>query len=113
MERIERKIGEIFEYNGEWYQCIENSRCGFCDYGELGTCNSIACGNDERHDKKNVIFKKLKKVGEPYYSKHLGKSYQRYKTYIPAVGNNFKIRVEPVEHVGRNEIFIEIKGEIM
>ena len=20
---MERKIGEIFEYNGEWYQCVE------------------------------------------------------------------------------------------
>lgn len=24
---MERKIGEIFEYNGEWYQCVEGNSC--------------------------------------------------------------------------------------
>ena len=24
---MERKIGEIFEYNGEWYQCVPNKEC--------------------------------------------------------------------------------------
>ena len=28
---MERKIGEIFEYNGEWYQCIEGYNCKDCD----------------------------------------------------------------------------------
>lgn len=67
------------------------------------------CSRNYRTDKKNVIFKKLEKVGEPFYSKYFGKFYQMYRTYIPAVGSNFKVRVTPVEYVGRNEIFIEIK----
>ena len=28
---MERKIGEIFEYNGEWCQCIEGYNCKDCD----------------------------------------------------------------------------------
>lgn len=23
---MERKVGEIFEYNGEWYQCVEQPK---------------------------------------------------------------------------------------
>ena len=113
---MEHKIGEIFEYNGEWYQCLESNycscdycSCNYCDFGELGDCDNIACGSGERNDNKEVHFKKLEKVGKPFYSKFFGKFYQMYKTYIPAVGSNFKIRVTPVEYVGRNEIFIEIK----
>ena len=26
----ERKIGEIFEYNGDWYQCIKGNTCNDC-----------------------------------------------------------------------------------
>ena len=28
---MERKIGEIFECQGEWYQCVEDSGCISCD----------------------------------------------------------------------------------
>lgn len=109
---MERKIGEIFEYNGEWYQCMKGNTCNDCAFYR-SSCGSLtgkgSCRHDFRGDATNVIFKKLEKVGESFYSKYLGNSYQRYKTYIPAVGSNFKIRVTPVEYVGRNEIFIEIK----
>ena len=66
-----RKIGEIFEYNGEWYQCLESNSCR-CDY-----CDIIACASGERKDGKEVHFKKLEKVGEPY--EHYEKLYQCYK----------------------------------
>ena len=103
---MERKIGEIFEYNGEWYQCIEG-RCRDCYFSEERfLCKQFITKN---FCTSGIIFKKLKKVGEPFYSKFFGKFYQMYKTYIPAVGRNFKIRVTPVEYVGSNEIFIEIK----
>ena len=107
---MEIKEGEIFEYNDEWYQCIVENGCENCAFNER-KCYTIVdeCGADRRKDNKNVIFKKLEKVGEPFYSKFFGKFYQMYKTYIPAVGSNFKIRVTPVEYVGRNKIFIEIK----
>lgn len=71
---MERKIGEIFEHNGEWYQCLESNicRCDYCDYGELGGCNKIACASGERSDNKEVCFKKLEKVGDPFSDKLFG-----------------------------------------
>ena len=81
---MERKIGEIFEYNGEWYKCMENTGCKLCDFCEEdGSCKMMDkdmwCNPDNRRDKTPVIFKKLEKVGEPY--KSMGKCFQVYKTY--------------------------------
>ena len=76
---MERHIGEIFEYNGEWYQCIIG-HCNQCSFDEAGTCKFI--GNPYcayRNDKKLVCFKKLEKVGEPFTI--VGKLYQHYKVF--------------------------------
>lgn len=83
---MERKIGEIFEYNGEWYQCVEDisyngcDNChvneGMCDYNVTGYCHSLF-----RNDCISVCFKKLKKVGRPYNK--LGIVVQKYKVDIP------------------------------
>lgn len=82
---MERKIGEIFEYNGEWYQCLESDscRCDYCDY--LGDCNKIACTSGERSDDKEVCFKKLEKVGEPYVGNN--GTFQSYKLAMPIYGD--------------------------
>lgn len=71
---MERKIGEIFEYNGEWYQCIHTKSLG-CENCDLDTKSNIHCSDVfeirgeclscYRKDGKSVIFKKLEKVGEP------------------------------------------------
>ena len=69
---MERKIGEIFEYDGEWYQCVEGvdtTNCSDCDI--QGYCirvkpNDVGQCLQWRSDKKKAIFKKLEKVGEPY-----------------------------------------------
>ena len=82
---MERKIGEIFEHDGEWYQCIIGhcNQCSFdeeCSFNEAGTCKFI--GNSYcayRNDKKLACFKKLEKVGEPFTSG--GKLYQHYKVF--------------------------------
>lgn len=78
---MERKIGEIFEYNGEWYQCVKGD-CTKCDFfikrGCVSPLNTV-CGKRIRKDKQNVIFKKLEKVGEPFTS--VGKLYQYYKVF--------------------------------
>ena len=70
---MERKIGEIFEYNGEWYQCIVGNGCENCAFNERKcytfTDNNDPIGDccaDRRKDNKDVIFKKLEKVGKPY-----------------------------------------------
>ena len=65
-----RKIGEIFKYEGEWYQCVENSVswCASCDFREKD-CNTLPlgpCDAIRRSDKRCAIFRKLEKVGDPY-----------------------------------------------
>lgn len=84
---MERKVGEIFEYNEEWYQCIvqpkgtEGQSCSICSMNFGGKCpiHVIECAMEGRSDGKSVIFKKLEKVGEPF--KSMGNCYQVYKTY--------------------------------
>ena len=80
---MERKIGEIFEYNGEWYQCVESQdgSCKHCDMNFEGKCPIPIkkCTESGRSDKSYVIFKKLEKVGEPY---------ERY------IGSNKSIKVQ-------------------
>ena len=81
---MERKIGEIFEYNGEWYQCEDwaVNPCSKCDfYGEGICCDEFPCTSSQRKDKKYVFFKKLEKVGEPYNKS--GIMVQKYKADIP------------------------------
>lgn len=73
---MERKVGEIFEYNGEWYQCIHTKSLG-CESCDLATKSDIHCSDVfeirgeclscYRKDSKSVIFKKLEKVGEPHF----------------------------------------------
>jgi len=67
---MERNIGEIFEYNGEWLQCVEQPKkydktvCALCAFQGNGNCELDRCSGTYRSDKKFVIFKKLEKVGE-------------------------------------------------
>ena len=69
---MERKVGEIFEYNGEWYQCVRGEICADCTFVKKH-CNENplfeaigSCSKFYRKDATSVIFKKLEKVGEPY-----------------------------------------------
>lgn len=90
---MERKIGEIFEYNGEWYQCKKSDPAvnadGIMDCCEgcsmtASECADFNCSDYERLDKTQVIFKKLEKVGEPYSDYcPTGRTihFQRYKCY--------------------------------
>ena len=83
---MERKVGEIFEYNGEWYQCIHTKSFG-CENCNLTVQNNIhcidafkirgECLSSNRKDGKSVIFKKLEKVGEPFV--YEGKVLQRLR----------------------------------
>ena len=81
-----RKIGEIFEYNGEWYQCVKsNDTCNGCagKFQPYSFCNGFK-------ECVGKIFKKLEKVGKPY--EHYEKFYQCYKlpmeTEIRLLPNN-------------------------
>ena len=84
---MEHKIGEIFEYNGEWCQCLEEKTCTCfgCDFRDHN-CDDISlkevkgsCQSERRKDNKSVIFKKLKKVGDPYILED--KKFQKYKVF--------------------------------
>ena len=88
---MEWRIGEIFKYNGEWYQCVEGGCCNCCDLLENGMCVSDfslngSCFSHQREDKTKVLFKKLEKVDEIYSEN--GKLFQKYKVYRPVVGIN-------------------------
>ena len=98
----EWKIGEIRQIDNEWYQCLESSSCR-CDYGELGDCHKIACASGERSDDKEVYFKKLKKVGLPYYNSD-NKLCQEYKCYIVPL-----ITDDIVYVLADNRVVIEVK----
>ena len=80
---MERKIGEIFEFNGEWYQCVKSpdGSCKHCDMNFAGKCPIPIkeCVASSRSDLSYVIFKKLEKVGEPFTI--VGKLYQYYKVF--------------------------------
>ena len=85
---MERKIGEIFEHNGEWYQCADwaVNPCSKCDFdGEGICCDELPCTSSQRKDKKYVFFKKLEKVGEPFSCNYYGDKrlimMQEYRAY--------------------------------
>ena len=73
---MERKIGEIFEYKGEWYQCIEG-RCRDCYFSE----KRFLCKQFITKDfcTSGIIFKRLEKVGGLYEFQK--RTIQTYKLY--------------------------------
>ena len=81
---MERKICEIFEYNGEWYQCVKDDMydyCKGCASFENLTCKS-SYGNRDCWLK--ATCKKLEKVGEPYAEGNSivsERMFQKYRTY--------------------------------
>ena len=108
---MERKIGEIFEYNGAWYQCVKDdypfncNECCFYNRGDKKCSEELTgyCSSGYRSDGKEIIFKKLEKVGEPYeFDGHLFQSYRTFEVPIftenyatvRELGNNSKISIE-------------------
>lgn len=114
---MNREIGEIFELNNEWYQCIEQPEefddtvCDLCDFHGIGNCALDKCSGTYRSDKKGVIFKKLEKIGEPL--KINGKIYQRlispYEFDNCSMCAFRNISCKDVISCYYNYIFIEIK----
>ena len=61
---MERKIGEVFTYNGKTYQVVESNTCEGCTFMKNGHCFSISkllglCSYTNRTDKTGVIFKEI------------------------------------------------------
>lgn len=111
---MERQVGEIFEYNGEWYQCMEGTGCYRCAFNYDG--NTCIVDNPYctcRSDKKNVIFKKLEKDGVPFSCNYYGDNrlimMQEYKLYnLDDVANEDKIPMYITDYKHKR-IAIEIK----
>lgn len=87
---MEHKIGEIFEFGSEWYQCLKGISCKECDFsGNNITCDiycAITCTRKGRSDDTSVVFKKLDKIGEPYTLEN--KKFQKYRVfYTPYIYN--------------------------
>ena len=62
---MERKIGEVFTYNGKLYQVVKGSLCNDCAFMKNGNCyldNKLLgpCDYIKRTDKTSVIFKEIK-----------------------------------------------------
>ena len=99
---MERKIGEIFEYDGEWYQCVKSMiycpDCAFfkrdCRHLGLGKCDAI-----RRSDNENVVFKKLEKVGEPFSCGYYG------GTELIMM-QEYKVQEIRVVHTGKVPIYV-------
>ena len=116
---MERKIGEIFEHNGEWYQCVTGRYCDDCAFRN-DNCEEREritlkeqltkeettglCVAKLRSDCKSVIFKKLEKVGEPYPL--YGHIVQRY------VGVKFPVALTEKRFINCNEINNTIDIEV-
>lgn len=101
----EWKIGEIKQINGEWYQCIVAIQgCRECSFRAQDYCTRRSeCMSIERSDEKSVIFKKLEKVGLPYYNSD-NKLCQEYKCYIVPL-----ITDDIVYVLADNRAIIEVK----
>lgn len=59
---MERKIGEVFTYNGKTYQVVKGSECENCDIsGHCISSSSIVgpCFKGNRSDNTNIIFKEI------------------------------------------------------
>ena len=61
---MERKIGEVFTYNGKTYQVVKDNTCKGCAFMKNGHCFSISkllglCSYTSRTDKTGVIFKEI------------------------------------------------------
>ena len=60
---MERKIGEIFTYNGKIYQVVKSDICANCAFRE-NDCSILRsriglCVSSTRFDKTNVVFKEI------------------------------------------------------
>ena len=106
-----RQIGEVFEHNGEWYQCVKGDICADCAFVKKH-CNENplfeaigSCSKFYRKDATSVIFKKLEKVREPYDD--CGTILQRFRIHTNVT--NVDTKGLELHIYSNNTIGIEIK----
>ena len=59
---MERKINEVFDFEGIKLQCVASMGCEGCYHP--GPCSGNRCGSEQRSDKTSVIFKEIKNMEE-------------------------------------------------
>lgn len=119
---MERKIGEIFNYQDNLYQCIKSITCTNCGFNNNGCLadKHITGGCSGRLDGASVIFRKLEKIGNPIMVEN--KSYQKIKVPDSLCNNcafydnfsrncklSYYINHQPAYSCLKDEIFVEIK----
>lgn len=119
---MERKIGEIFNYQDNLYQCIKSITCTNCGFNNKGCLADKHITGDcsSRLDGALVIFRKLEKVGNPIMVEN--KSYQKIKVPDSLCNNcafydnfsrncklSYYINHQPAYSCLKDEIFVEIK----
>ena len=110
---MERKIGEIFECNGEWYQAINNadgimcSGCAFVNENNECEVNKKVVGSCDCKNDNKLIFKKLEPIGDPYPL--YGHIVQRYA----GITSPFSLPREPYHcfNLNNSTIDIEVKQD--
>ena len=114
---MERKIGEIFEYNGEWHQCLEEKYCNGCVFRDA-KCDDVRkilgnCSVRNRSDKKSICFKKLEKVGKPFSCNYYGDArlvmMQEYQLFDENVTYCYSMPPMYITDYKHKRIAIEIK----
>ena len=65
---MERKVGEIFTYQGKTYQVIISAKCTNCAFFSCDCSNFRkvrgVCTSEDRTDETSVIFKEIKIYGK-------------------------------------------------
>lgn len=62
---MERKIGEVFTYNGKTYKVVKGNRCTYCDIGNMCILKASIigpCTPMTRSDKTDVVFKEINNI---------------------------------------------------
>ena len=60
---MERKLGEIFTFDGKTYKVIKGNRCTYCDIGNMCILKASIigpCTPTTRTDKTDIVFKEIK-----------------------------------------------------
>lgn len=119
---MERKIGEIFNYQDNLYQCIKSITCTNCGFNNKGCLADKHITGDcsGRLDGASVIFRKLEKIGNIIMVEN--KSYQKIKVPGSLCNNcafydnfsrncklSYYINHYPAYSCLKDEIFVEIK----
>lgn len=122
LELWNEKIGEIFNYQDNLYQCIKSITCTNCGFNNKGCLADKHITGDcsSRLDGASVIFMKLEKVGNPIMVEN--KSYQKIKVPDSLCNNcafydnfsrncklSYYINHQPAYSCLKDEIFVEIK----